>query len=257
MGGKPSKKIYSTQNMSENPFEENEPVSSISIGQSMKNIVSNLLSGKPAIQHNSTIDINMYLHKITFSLFGTNFPRELIIEIMKIYHSFNKVKLFVGEGHFSNVGAGIQKLTLFIVDIHTHAWVALPGDSNGYIIHSPDGVVCSAWCGSCDDRYSEKVIKEPNGEEVHCVNDPQWAPIMKRFNTWKKWEEKNNIITFSREDVSSALTYKVEINLEMQSNDSENWKYWSHSDIQYISHDGKLHTTAEITPNHKVPEGWE
>jgi hypothetical protein len=243
MGGKPSTKKSSINNIEEK--QESIPNSTKSGGQSMKRIVSKFIIGKQSTKYLSPIKFNVYLHKITFSLFGANFPRELIIYMMQLYHSLNKVKLFIGKGHFSNVGAGTQDLALFIVDVHTNAWVALPGDSNGYIIHSPDGKKCSAWCGSRDDRYTSDVLMGPNGDEVLCVNDSKWESVMTKFQTWQKWEEKDNVLTFSRDNVLGA-TYQVQINTNNNhlesGNKDENWKYWSHGEVQIISHDGNFHT---------------
>jgi hypothetical protein len=110
------------------------------------------------------------MSEVTRREFKSEFPRELIILMMQIYHSLRKVRLILGTGtiefipalltlgDFSNVGAGIQDESLFIIDSTTGAWVSLPNNSNGYVIHSPDAKMVTAWCGSPDTNYKRMLI---------------------------------------------------------------------------------------------------
>jgi len=191
------------------------------------------------------VSVNMILSQFTFSIFGFGFPRELIIFIMETYHNLFRTKVLLGKGNFETALAGTHKCALYVVDTHTNSWIALPMGSNGYIIHSPDGKKCTAWCGAKNDNYDINVtpILEPNGDEIFSVNDKRWKSIKKEFKIWTTWTEKDGILTFTN---GKSTVYQVEVNMNINSDNNTNWKYFTSPRVDFIPHDGKLQNNGNI-----------
>lgn len=152
----------------------------------------------------------------------------------------------------------MQDQSLFIVDATTGAWVSLPFNSNGYVIHSPDARMVTAWCGSPDTNYTrmlgcllcsllllDPVLRKPSGEEILCINDKKWDKVKSQFTTWKYWQERNGVLVFSAKDGDAAFTqanyssnldtYRVMIDCTVT---PAIWRYVSHSGEVPIPHDG-------------------
>jgi hypothetical protein len=196
-------------------------------------------NSEPVQVNLSAIEAIMVLTQFTSNLFGS-FPPELILFVIEFYESLVRVKILLGTGNFIYVRAGNHEFGLYIVDQRTKSWIALPVRSNGYFVHSPDGKNCGVWlrenCEDFDEELPSHPMFRPNGKEVKCVNDPEWKSMMDKFWHWDKWEEKDNVVTFSSSDLNAP--YKVEINLGSYS--SDNWKYYVDDGPLVISHDGLL-----------------
>jgi hypothetical protein len=194
------------------------------------------------------IYICMALNRFTLSEFGLNFPKELVLYVMELYYSFFQVTIYLGEADFQKCGACTRCPTLYIVDTNTSSWIALPGKSNGYIIVSPDGNKCAPWCGSRCNSYPHTKLPDyaPNGIKIFSnnLNDPLVKKAMEGFQTWKSWREKDNIwrfeSTFIAHDQLTMQQYSVEIDMNLRSNNSNNWIYKTHGGLESIPHDGKL-----------------